>query len=104
MDTATVTTGVGPTGRPNARRLDPGIAVAVLSGGLVAVAALLFEIADRNPVVTHGSRLPWWTFAIGFAVTELWVVRVEVRHEAHVFAFAEVPLVLALFYAAPGGL
>ncbi len=104
MDTATATGGVGQTSRSGARRIDPAVAVAMLSGGLLALTVGLFAVAARHPVVRAGSSIPWWAFGIGFAITELWVVRVEVRHEAHVFGFAEVPLVLALFYASPGGL
>ena len=48
--------------------------------------------------------LPWWFFAVAFAMTESVVMHIQVRREAQTVSLSELPLVLGLFFAAPGAL
>ena len=90
-------------GRSASARPDPGRAVAVLTCVLAVLGAVGFRLASAHAARLPGSRVPWWVFVVGFVLAELAVVRIEVRHESHAFSLVEVPLVLALFYATPGG-
>ncbi len=48
--------------------------------------------------------LPWWFFAVAFAMTESVVMHIQVRREAQTVSLSELPLVLGLFFAAPEAL
>jgi diguanylate cyclase (GGDEF)-like protein len=45
--------------------------------------------------------LPWWVFAVAFALTESVVMHIQVRREAQTVSISELPLVLGLFFADP---
>jgi diguanylate cyclase (GGDEF)-like protein len=48
--------------------------------------------------------VPWLVLAVGYAVSELTVVHIEFRRDAHSVSLNEIPLVLALVFASPGHL
>ena len=71
-------------------------ALAVLAAGALHVAL------GPDRASTPGLLLPWFVVAAMFAVTEVCVVHVQVRREAQTISLSEIPLVLALLFAAPG--
>jgi diguanylate cyclase (GGDEF)-like protein len=46
----------------------------------------------------------WWMLACGFALTEAVVLHVQIRREARSVSLSEIPLCIALFFAAPWAL
>ncbi|HST82425.1 MAG TPA: EAL domain-containing protein [Kineosporiaceae bacterium] len=89
------------------RRAPAGVGAA---GKVLALSAILslFGLAPlflHRPDLLDGFRsLPWWTFAILFAVTEICVVNLRLRKQSHSLSLSEVPLVIGLFLAAPSSL
>jgi diguanylate cyclase (GGDEF)-like protein len=76
-----------------------------LSLGLAACAVLLYALVVRGlPPVAVTMSLPWALLALAFALSELTVVHVEFRRDAHSVSLNEIPLVLALVFASPGHL
>ncbi len=76
-------------------------------GGVAAGLALIAAVAVRTglsgeKVPTPGPHLSWWLVAAMFAVTEVCVLHVQVRREAQTISLSEIPLVMALLFAAPG--
>jgi diguanylate cyclase (GGDEF)-like protein len=61
---------------------------------------LQVDITQSDPALS----LPWWFFAIAFALTESVVMHIQVRREAQTVSLSELPLVLGLFFAAPAAL
>ncbi len=49
-------------------------------------------------------HLPWWSLALGFAATDIFVVHLHSRHDAVSFSLGEIPLVVGLFFADPSAL
>ena len=45
--------------------------------------------------------MPWWALAVGFAVTEVFVIHAHIRGSAHTLSLSELPLVVGLLLAAP---
>lgn len=66
----------------------------------LAAAAIWYSVLDL-PVLRDSPQLSWWGLAIGFYVSELAVVHLRFRKDAHSFSMSEIPLVLGLFFAAP---
>lgn len=67
----------------------------------VASAVLLLRYWDQLGTPPEPTRLHWWVLALAFGAAELVTFHVELRREAHTFTLAEVPLVLAFFFARP---
>jgi diguanylate cyclase (GGDEF)-like protein len=78
------------------------LALAALVAATVAVAVALFAgvVVDLEPY-DSGVRISWWMLAIGFALTELFVVHAHVRGSAHSLSLSELPLILGLLLAHP---
>jgi diguanylate cyclase (GGDEF)-like protein len=78
------------------------VALGVLIAATIALAAVLFVtvVRDLEPY-TSSVRLEWWMLAVGFAVTELFVVHAHVRGSAHSLSLSELPLILGLLLAHP---
>jgi diguanylate cyclase (GGDEF)-like protein len=49
-------------------------------------------------------HLPWWSLALAFAATDIFVVHLHSRHDAISFSLGEIPLVVGLFFADPTAL
>ncbi|SFK91662.1 putative bifunctional diguanylate cyclase/phosphodiesterase [Geodermatophilus ruber] len=68
---------------------------------LVALGAAAGAPFLGQPPLLPSPTLPWWVVAIAFAVTEACGVTVQVKREGQTVSLSELPLVLALFLAAP---
>ncbi len=76
--------------------------VVALTGALVVVCAgLCVAIALVSPPARLGFAIPWWAFAVAFALTESAVLHVQTRREAETVSISELPLVVGLFFAEP---
>jgi signal transduction histidine kinase len=68
--------------------------------GLASIALLIPISGDRTPVL-HSPVIPWWVFAVGFGMAEVFVIHLRIARNAHSFSLSELPLVLALALATP---
>ena len=85
--------------------ITPAVRVWIFVGLLAAVAIWLYLAVVRQLPVPHAPfTLPLWLAAAGFYVIEIKVVHLHFRRGAHSFSLSEVPLVIGLFFAAPGDL
>lgn len=76
----------------------------MLTGLISLVAALLaWTIVDLDPI-EGPLRIRWWVLAPMVYVSELTVVHLRFRRDAHSFSMSELPLVAALFFASPAEL
>lgn len=76
--------------------------VAALIAAMAAVAIALFMlVVARAHGVDAPRRLPWWAFVLGFAASEVLVVHLPMRRDAHSLSMSELPLVIGLFFASP---
>jgi diguanylate cyclase (GGDEF)-like protein len=77
----------------------------VLSAGLLAVAAVATSVLYRAQGWGQPATWAWWASFLGlallFAVTEIFVVHLHIRAEAHTFSLVEMPLAFGLFFAPP---
>ena len=81
------------------------VRVAGLIGGLLVLSGLLaLGLGSVEIDSLRGIHLPWWAFALFFALTESAVLHVQSRREAQTVSISELPLVLGLFFAAPWAL
>ena len=74
---------------------------------LIAVAtavAYLGGIRTVGPFAGQPWHIPWPALAALFFVTEVFVVHVHFRAEAHSISVSELVLVLGLFFASPQGM
>jgi len=78
--------------------------VLVVAGVLTVVAAGIQLLALGPAVPSDGLAVPWWGLAAGFAAAELFVIHLHVRSNAHSVSMSEIPLMLGLALAVPGGL
>jgi diguanylate cyclase (GGDEF)-like protein len=70
--------------------------------GIVALAAAVLTYAARDlPVIYPNLQLRWFHLAIGFFISELTVVHLRFRRDAHSFSMSEIPLVIGFFLVAP---
>jgi diguanylate cyclase (GGDEF)-like protein len=76
--------------------------VYVLSVGLALAAGIVFVTVDLplEPIPAP-VEVPWLVLAAAFAVTEVFVVHLQIRRNAHSFSLSEAPLVVGLVFAAP---
>ncbi len=91
--------------RVRSGRLGVSARVLALSGLLAGSAGALYLLSVRHFASLHTPiSLPWLVLAAGYAVSELSVVHVEFRRDAHSVSLNEIPLVLALVFATPSHL
>ena len=94
------TAAAGPRPRPWWRTPRAGVAAMVVV--LLSVSALAWAVdltGAAGPPLTPA--LPWWALAPLFALAEVVVLHVQVRREAQAVSLSEIPLVLAVYLAAP---
>ncbi len=72
---------------------------------IAGVAGVIYLLAVRD-LTTSGAPIAvsWLILAVGYAASELTVVHIEFRRDAHSVSLNEIPLVLALVFASPGHL
>jgi len=73
----------------------------VLTGIVALAAAVLTYFARNLPVVYPAITLRWFHLALVFFVSEVTVVHLRFRRDAHSFSMSEIPLVLGFFFASP---
>ncbi|MEA3214992.1 MAG: hypothetical protein QOJ19_1148, partial [Acidimicrobiia bacterium] len=73
----------------------------LLTGG-IALTAVLLAIAVRSITPPENAvAIPWWILAAAFLAAERFLVHIPSRRTAHTLTFAELPLVMGLFFASP---
>ncbi|MDQ1708636.1 MAG: hypothetical protein QOG49_21, partial [Frankiaceae bacterium] len=81
------------------------VSVGVLAAGLTVVSGCLYVgPVSRVAPPLGGTLLPWWVVAILFCAAELCVVHIHFRRDSQSFSMSELPLLLALLFAAPAAL
>ncbi len=103
---AFIASAVGGAGSPPSRRRAGAFGrVLGLSLLISGAAGAIYLLAARH-LTTSGVPMviPWLILAAGFAASELTVVHIEFRRDAHSLSLNEIPLVLALVFASPGHL
>jgi diguanylate cyclase (GGDEF)-like protein len=90
--------------RPRSHRMSSGqVAIWILSGAMISIAALLFRAgAGDLPPIISSVHVPFWALLIAFAAAERFVVHVHFRRSAHSMSLGEIPLVFALVFAGGG--
>src|SRR3954451_3782735 len=87
---------------PSARRRHATTLVMALSAVLLAVAVVAgAPVIHDGEFLSVGWSIPWWLFALTFAVTESVALHIQVRREAQGVSGSELPLVIGLFLATP---
>lgn len=80
--------------------------IVALSVGLWSAAGLLVVVLGGRQHWAEAAPWPWWfalpALASLFALTEIFVVHLRIRADAHTFSLVELPLALGLFFAQPG--
>ncbi|MGH2729769.1 MAG: hypothetical protein ACRDJI_04090, partial [Actinomycetota bacterium] len=77
----------------------------LLSAAVTAAAlAVYFKGVDGAVVTNAPFHISWWGLAISFFLTEVYVVHLQFRRDAHSVSLSEIPLVLGLFFATPEAL
>ena len=86
-------------------RLTADARVSILSASLAGLAAVLLVTVVRTmDGVQAPVHLSWWVIALLSAISEVMVVHLEARREAHTVSFSDIPLTLGLILASPLGL
>jgi signal transduction histidine kinase len=89
---------VAPSGKA---RLSGKARVWILSACLAVATSLLLALAmGLNPPLRY-PLVPWIALAVSFGVSEVFVIHVRFREDAHSFSLSEVPLVVGLAFASP---
>jgi signal transduction histidine kinase len=74
-----------------------------LALSLGAVAGAIYTLFLRNARAYDSSiHVPWQVLALAFAATEVFVAHVHFRKQSESFSLSEVPLIVGLFFVAPG--
>ncbi len=68
--------------------------------GAVAL-TLVLVVIPRLDAVRPPHRLPWWGLVLGFAASEVLVIHLPMRRDAHSLSMSELPLVIGLFFSSP---
>ncbi|HXA28465.1 MAG TPA: EAL domain-containing protein [Candidatus Angelobacter sp.] len=73
---------------------------------MTALLAALLYVRGVAPLAALSAPvdMQWWLIALFIAFAESYAVHIHLRRHAHTMAMAEVPMVLALFFAAPTAL
>ena len=70
--------------------------------GIIALAAAALAYAARGlPVIYPNLQLRWFHIAVAFFFSELTVVHLRFRRDAHSFSMSEIPLVIGFFLVGP---
>src|SRR5690348_8673325 len=77
-----------------------GLSVAIAT----VAAALYLGVIRELSTVSLPLAVPWLLLVVGFAASELTVVHIEFRRDAHSVSLNEIPLVVALAFASPSHL
>ena len=75
-----------------------------LAAVMTAAAVPLHVFALRHPGPVAPFPLPWGALAVGFLLTEIFVIHLHVKRDAHTASLSEIPLLLGLAAASPAGL
>lgn len=70
----------------------------------LAGAAGFWALSDSLHAIPAPFHIPWWGLALPMAVSEMAIVHVPIRRQAHTFSLSEIPIVLGLLFASPGDL
>ena len=97
---------LGRTLKAGLPRMRPSIGgrarVWLLNAALALLACVLFFSYVRHiESLISVIHFPWWLLAPAFCLTEILVVHLEFKREAHSFSLGEIPLILALFFSSP---
>jgi diguanylate cyclase (GGDEF)-like protein len=76
------------------------LGLSVFIGG--GAALLYLAVIRQLSTIPLPIAVPWLLLVIGYAASELSVVHIEFRRDAHSVSLNEIPLVLALVFASPG--
>jgi signal transduction histidine kinase len=102
---------LGRTLKAGSPRMRPSIGgrarVWLLNAALALLACVLFFSYVRqikSLSLDGGIHFSWWFLAPAFCLTEILVVHLEFKREAHSFSLGEIPLILALFFSSPSEL
>src|SRR4029077_19315770 len=70
---------------------------------LLTAVALTAYVTIVQPLQAVGApfQVPWWLFAISYALAEVLVVHLQFRRDTHSFSLSEIPLVVGLFFLQP---
>jgi len=71
---------------------------------LIAASGPLWLLLPGPDVPVGPVRFPWWALACGFVLTELFVIDIHVRSDAHSVSLGEIPFMLGLALASPAAL
>lgn len=92
-------------GQPWATAKTPTSRLAVVGGMVVVLLIALVPMALGRPAGLAGlDTLPWWAFAIAFAVTEAGGLNVAVRGRCYSISLSGIPLAAGLYLADPASL
>ena len=96
-----------PQLRPQLRT--PSTRVLLLVLGMCLASVLLWTVSPMSPLTrveqaAWALTLPWWVLVLLFVAAELFVFHLQYRREAKSVSASEIPLVLGLQLAAPGGM
>jgi diguanylate cyclase (GGDEF)-like protein len=86
-------------GSPAAR-----LKLAAAAAALVALSIPLWATMPGPDVPSGPVVFPWWALACAFVLTELFVIDIHVRSDAHSVSLGEIPFMLGLALASPAGL
>jgi GGDEF domain-containing protein len=81
--------------------LTPTQRVVALTLALLTVATIGATALPGGGSLSPITHVTWWMLAIGFLVTEVFVVHVDVRRDTYSVSMMELPLVVGLFLAGP---
>ncbi len=84
-----------PSGRGKAR-----VQLLIAALALPSILLMVFAVAPLRGLQAP-RQLPWWALGLMFCATEICVVHIQFRREAHSFSLSELPLVAGLFFASP---
>jgi signal transduction histidine kinase len=74
----------------------------LLIAGIAASATAIYWFLVRGmDGLDAPIHIPWLLLVILFYLSEIYVVHLQLRRDAHSFSLSEVPLILALFFATP---
>ncbi|MDQ1395250.1 MAG: hypothetical protein QOG64_509 [Acidimicrobiaceae bacterium] len=77
----------------------------LLNAAMAGAGLALYVFALRHDAALPAPfHLPWIGVAAAFCATEIWVVHLHIRRDAHSFSLSEVPLILGLFFVNPAAL
>src|SRR3990172_5767355 len=93
---------MGPSeATPSAR--DSRVRIVVLAVAMVVVAIPLHVFAVGRDGPIPPVAIPWWAIAFGFLITEAFSIHIRVNGDSHSASLSEIPLLLGLAAASPGG-